>query len=57
LFNCVAATIKDRNQAKLKLECIAFDEGTIEHVDGMANRSHGLWNGPMKGSSPTWFPI
>jgi hypothetical protein len=57
LFNCVAATIKDRNQAKLKLECIAFDEGTIEHVDGVANRSHGLWNGPMKGSSPTWFPI
>jgi hypothetical protein len=38
LFNCVAATIKDRNQAKLKLECIAFDEGTIEHVDGMAKK-------------------
>jgi len=35
-FHCVAATIEDRNQAKLKLECIAFGEGTVEHIDGMA---------------------
>ena len=36
LFNCIAATIQDRDKSKLKLKRIPFDEGTIEHIDGMA---------------------
>jgi len=35
-LNCTTATIEDRDQSKLKLECIPFDEGTVEHVDGVA---------------------
>jgi hypothetical protein len=36
LFNCIAATIQDRDKSKLKLKRIPFGEGTIEHIDGMA---------------------
>jgi len=36
LFNCIVATIQDRDKSKLKLKRIPFGEGTIEHIDGMA---------------------
>ena|SRR6185503_15882681 len=34
-LNGLVATIKDRNETKLKLEGIAFDECTVKHLDGM----------------------
>ena len=34
-LNGLVATIKDRDETKLKLEGIAFDECTVEHLDGM----------------------
>ena len=34
-LNGLVATIKDRNETKLKLEGIAFDECPVEHLDAM----------------------
>jgi hypothetical protein len=34
-FNGLVATIKDHNDAKLKLKCITSREGRVEHVNRM----------------------
>jgi hypothetical protein len=38
LLDRLPAAIEDGNEPKLKLECIAFHEGAVKHIDAMPKR-------------------